>query len=1494
MSTYRVLRPRTTMARRVLGVGAIAVGLAGLLAPVQAAAAGSCSVYWTGAVSSSWTSSANWSLSFDGGGPGRVPLNTDYVCMAAAPTRTAVSYTSLSRAIAGIDFSVQGSLRPSLTVDGGLMTIGSGVEAFDSVINDLEVRAGGVVTGLADQLLTGSPFLSDDAILAGPGTTTLAAGTNVTTNGLILDTGRRLVVKGTLTHDECYDYVYLYNGAVLQNAGRINAASSCGHRIFSDGSDGSKLVNSAGATLAITQAAGETYDLDVRLENRGTVEVSAGSLIAHPLMSTSGDYDVPAGAQLRVGAGGTLWLGPDTWSGAGTLALAGGTIDVEDGLVLGALELSGGTLTGDPTFQSLSGGTGTTFTGGGNLTVAVGGTATLDALTIDGGSRLVNRGVLTHTGCAGPLQLRSGSALQNVGTLTVATTCSSAITSDGSSGTAVNNNAGARLIVGQLRPTDSYRIEPALENAGRIEVTKGIVELPNLTNLVSGRLDGGEYVATNGTIELPGNVTSNNGSITMTTSGRLVNPVDADALDRLATNTGSITLHRGLTFDVPLVNSGNLTVTQHQVDVPSYRQTGGSTSLTGDGALVSLDGPGSTVIDGGALTGDGRVYTVAGTGTTRPVGELVVSGLYSPAATGTLAIAIGPPATPNRLLVNGQATLAGTLAISTQAGFTPTVGTTYSIVKAVRWSGAFTTVVGQGLPGGLYYDLSYTADAVKLTVRGLPQLGIDDAAASVGNDGVVPMTFTVELSSPSSLPVTVDYETEDGSARAGSDYVAQSGTLVFPPGVSALPVVVVISRDNGPEPVETFSVVLRDPDNADLGDARGTGTITHDAGAATLPVITGFSPATVGLGANGAQVTMSGEYFIPGSTVTVVGTALKLVDTAFVDSQAMILTLNAFGPTTLGPNDVTVTNPGLGSDTCAGCLTVVPRPQPMSASPSLATGATAAIVTVTGTDFKPGSSVNLTGGSGVTLTHTYVSATTLRLSVTVFRTATIGDYDIRVVNPDGGIGTCTDCFTVFAGPTLTSMSPATVARGTTTNVTLGGSRFAAGATLTPPPGVSFTNVEVSNPTTITARMTVDATRSRTNGLPVSVVNPASAGSGSGGCNCLNVATMVSAADAAASVGDGGPVDMVFQISLDSSVQVQVSVNYRTVSGSATQGSDYVGTSGTLTFAPGTTTKSLTVSILRDSGFEPVETFTVVLDNPLNAALADSVAVGTITHDGSAAAAPVLEALSPDTVGPGASARQLTLDGRNFEPNTTVSVVGSGVTITDTDYVNQTTMRITVSAWATLTPQTRDVTVTTPRAGSSTCAGCLRVTAKPTPAAATPSLATGATQRTVTVTGTDFKSGATANLQPTGAGAKVTNTEYVSATSLRLTVDVTESANTGGYDVRIVNPDGGAGTCVNCFTVTAGPTVTLLTPPTVLRGTSIPVTLAGTRFINGAKVVGPEGVTFSNVVVVSSVTITARITVDVTRARGSNLPVTVINPASAGYGQGTCRCLGITV
>ena len=110
-----------------------------------------------------------------------------------------------------------------------------------------------------------------------------------------------------------------------------------------------------------------------------------------------------------------------------------------------------------------------------------------------------------------------------------------------------------------------------------------------------------------------------------------------------------------------------------------------------------------------------------------------------------------------------------------------------------------------------------------------PRISISDVSAVEGNSGTTPFTFTVSLSAPSDLPVTVNYATADGSATAGSDYTAASGTLTFAPGQTSQTITVLVNGDRLLEPNETFFVNLSTPNShAEISRGTGYGTIIED------------------------------------------------------------------------------------------------------------------------------------------------------------------------------------------------------------------------------------------------------------------------------------------------------------------------------------------------------------------------------------------------------------------------------------------------------------------------------------------------------------------------------------------------------------------------------------------------------------------------------------------------------------------------------------------
>jgi Leucine-rich repeat (LRR) protein len=106
----------------------------------------------------------------------------------------------------------------------------------------------------------------------------------------------------------------------------------------------------------------------------------------------------------------------------------------------------------------------------------------------------------------------------------------------------------------------------------------------------------------------------------------------------------------------------------------------------------------------------------------------------------------------------------------------------------------------------------------------------------------------------------------------------------------------------------------------------------------------------------------------------------------------------------------------------------------------------------------------------------------------------------------------------------------------------------------------------------------------------------------------------SIADGGVTEGNFGTTNATFVVSLSRASTLVVAATYTTADISATAGSDYVASSGTITFAPGTTSQTIDVPVIGDLVDESNETFAVTLSAPSGLTFADAVALGTIVND----------------------------------------------------------------------------------------------------------------------------------------------------------------------------------------------------------------------------------------------------------------------------------------
>jgi hypothetical protein len=113
-----------------------------------------------------------------------------------------------------------------------------------------------------------------------------------------------------------------------------------------------------------------------------------------------------------------------------------------------------------------------------------------------------------------------------------------------------------------------------------------------------------------------------------------------------------------------------------------------------------------------------------------------------------------------------------------------------------------------------------------------------------------------------------------------------------------------------------------------------------------------------------------------------------------------------------------------------------------------------------------------------------------------------------------------------------------------------------------------------------------------------------------------MAATLAISDGAVFEGDHGTVNAVFTVTLSEPATAKVTVNYGTADGTAQASQDYDAATGTLTFAPGETSKTITIAVKGDQSVEANETFFVNLSGASNADIGDGQGLGTILNDDS--------------------------------------------------------------------------------------------------------------------------------------------------------------------------------------------------------------------------------------------------------------------------------------
>ncbi|MBD2550602.1 type I secretion C-terminal target domain-containing protein [Microcystis elabens FACHB-917] len=476
-------------------------------------------------------------------------------------------------------------------------------------------------------------------------------------------------------------------------------------------------------------------------------------------------------------------------------------------------------------------------------------------------------------------------------------------------------------------------------------------------------------------------------------------------------------------------------------------------------------------------------------------------------------------------------------------------------------------------------------------VAALGSFSINDASVVEGNGGTRTIVFTVSLDNPVAGGASVSFATADGTATAGVDYVTTSGTLNFA-GIAGetQTISVTVNGDSLVELNESLFVNLSNPTNdALIADGQGVGTIINDD-AASLS-ITGVSQSEGNSGTTDFvfDVTLDRSVDAPVSVdfATANGTA-TLADN---DYQAASGTLNftgnasetrqisvtVVGDTTVEPNETFFLN--LFNLEASG------RNFTLADSQGLGTilNDDAAPLPLISLAVAP-ASVTEDGATNLIYTFNRTGDTTNPLTV---------NYAINGTATNGSDYGLISSSVVFAAGSAT-------------------------ATVTVDP----TGDSILEPDE-TVSLTLSADPAYLIGTAGAVIGTIS----------NDDAAAFSINDVSILEGNAGTSLAVFTVTLSTAVAGGASVSFATANGTATAGSDYVATSGTLIFTGNAgETQTVSVTINGDIIFEPDESFFLNLSAPTNGVtLADSQGLGTILNDDAAPLPLISLAVAPASV-----------------------------------------------------------------------------------------------------------------------------------------------------------------------------------------------------------------------------------------------------------------------
>jgi hypothetical protein len=667
-------------------------------------------------------------------------------------------------------------------------------------------------------------------------------------------------------------------------------------------------------------------------------------------------------------------------------------------------------------------------------------------------------------------------------------------------------------------------------------------------------------------------------------------------------------------------------------------------------------------------------------------------------------------------------------------------------------AGSTLTISGTGVTASSVTVVSATQITATLALSGAAGAYTIAVASSAATTN--PVTFTVNPGPPTLTAISPNSGAPGATVPVtltGTNFVKGATVAVSGTGVTASAVTLV----NATQLTATFTLAAGSTGahNVTVTTPSGTTATVPFTVNPPAPTLTSVSPST-GLSGATVPVTLTGTNFATGATVGVTGTGVTVSNLKVVSATQITASLALTGAASA--HSLSVTTAG-GTSNTEPFTVNASTPALTSVSPASAPVGSSVNVTLTGSNLTSGSTLNISG-SGVSSTNvTVVNSTTITARLTVNGSA--GAHTLSVASSAGTTNGVTFTATDTT-PTLTAIDPPAGVIGSTVNVALTGTNFAAGSNLTiSGTGITAKNVTVVSATKITAQLTVGGT---------AVTHTIAVTGSNGTSNTVNFGATLGLPTVTAISPNSAATGTTANVTLTGS-------NF--VSGSTLQISGTGVTASKVTVVSATSiTAQLTVG-------GAVGDHTIVVAGPTTSSISNPVTFSVT------AGAPTLTSVSPATAAVGSQVN-VTFTGTNFAAGSGVILSGNTMLAGDIKVVNSNT--ITAVLLVTGTPGVHTLAITGPNGNSNTVNFTATAGASNTPTltAITPTGGAAGTTVPVTLTGTNFVTG-------TAVGADTqtfafSNIKVVNATTITASLTIATSnatGSSGAHKVAVMTPGG---------------------------------------------------------------------------------------------------------